>query len=129
LIDDLCPGLRRLQLHISFHGPVPVTDELTPTEIESDYEKNTGLAICRLFKNPNVPNIAAALVAGHAPFCWAANAMEAAHTAVVLEYVAKMASYTVGIEPNPHPISRELHDKHYLRKHGRGAYYGQVSNQ
>ena len=113
----------------SFHGRVPVTDDLTPTEIESDKGKNTGLAICRLFKNHDVPNIPAALVAGYAPFCWAANAIDAAHTAVILEYVAKMALYTVGIEPDSQPISQELHNKHYLRKHGRGAYYRQVSNQ
>ena len=98
----------------SFHGRVPVTEDLTPAKIESDYEKNTGFAICRLFKTANVPNIRAALVAGHAPFCWAANAMEAAHTAVILQYLAKIVLYTVVMAPSSQPISRELHDKHYF---------------
>jgi len=98
----------------SFHGPVPVTGELTPAKIESDYEKNTGFAICRLFKTANVPNIRAALVAGHAPFCWAANAMEAAHTAVILQYLAKIVLYTVVMASSSQPISRKLHDKRYF---------------
>ena len=69
--------------------------------------------------------VPAALVAGHAPFCWGVNAAEAAHHAVVLEYVAKMAYYTLGIHSGAAPLPRELHDTHYLRKHGANAYYGQ----
>lgn len=109
----------------SFHGPVPVTNDLTAKEVAGDYEKNTGLAICRAFANTDPMSIPAVLVAGHAPFCWGPTVAAAAHNAVILEYVAKMAYYTVGINPDAKPLQRELHDKHYLRKHGRGAYYGQ----
>jgi L-ribulose-5-phosphate 4-epimerase len=112
-----------------FHGPVPVTEALTADEISGDYEKNTGIAICRIFKNADASAIPAALVAGHAPFCWGANAAEAAHNAVILEYVAKMAYYTVDLRPDAKPVERELHDKHHLRKHGPSAYYGQRSKE
>lgn len=108
-----------------FHGPVPVTDILTSDEISTDYEKNTGIAICRIFTNSDPMAIPAALVAGHAPFCWGATPADAAHNAVVLEYVAKMAYYTLGVRPDAPAIQRELHDKHHLRKHGPSAYYGQ----
>ena len=112
----------------SFHGPIPVTDRLSAKEIDGDYELETGTAICRKFKNAKLdPNaIPAVLVAGHAPFCWGANAAEAAHQAVILEYVARMASHTISINAESRPLARELHDKHFLRKHGRNAYYGQV---
>ncbi len=112
-----------------FHGPVPVTDTLTADEVASDYEKNTGVAICRIFKNSDPISIPAALVAGHAPFCWGKSATDAAHNAVILEYVAKMAYYTIGVSSDVQPIQRELHDKHHLRKHGPGAYYGQGSGR
>lgn len=108
-----------------FYGPVPVTDQLTPAELAADYEKSTGIAICRLFQNSDPMAVPAALVAGHAPFCWGVNAADAAHNAVVLEYVAKMAYYTLGIHSSAASLPRELHDKHYLRKHGANAYYGQ----
>ncbi len=108
-----------------FHGPVPVTPDLQPEEIADNYEKNTGLAICRLFNQLGTDRIPAVLVAGHAPFCWGTTPAEAAHNAVILESVARMAYYTVGIASAAEPISRELHDKHYLRKHGSKAYYGQ----
>jgi L-ribulose-5-phosphate 4-epimerase len=109
-----------------FHGPVPVTPCLTAEEIAGDYEKNTGLAICRVFDQLGTDDVAAVLVAGHAPFCWGISAADAAHNAVLLESVARMAYYTIGIAAEADPISRELHDKHFLRKHGRSAYYGQV---
>jgi L-ribulose-5-phosphate 4-epimerase len=109
-----------------FHGPVPVTEDLTPDEIAGDYEKNTGTAICRLFDRLKTESIPAVLVAGHAPFCWGATPAEAAHHAVILESVARMAYYTVGIAEHAQPLARELHDKHYLRKHGSKAYYGQA---
>jgi L-ribulose-5-phosphate 4-epimerase len=109
-----------------FHGPVPVTDCLSPDEIASEYEKNTGLAICRVFEAIDPLAVPAVLVAGHAPFCWGRTVAEAAHHAVILEAVARMAYYTVGLVEQANPISRELLDKHYLRKHGTGAYYGQV---
>ena len=108
-----------------FHGPVPVTDELTPQEIATDYERNTGVAITRLFDRLGFPAIPAVLVAGHAPFCWGASPAESAHNAVILESVARMAYYTIGIADEPAPLSRALHDKHFLRKHGSQAYYGQ----
>jgi L-ribulose-5-phosphate 4-epimerase len=108
-----------------FHGPVPVTDNLTPEEVATDYEANAGIAICRAFKNVDPMAIPAVLVAGHAPFCWGANASEAAHNAVILEYVAKMAYYTLAIRSDAASLQQDLHDKHYLRKHGSSAYYGQ----
>lgn len=109
-----------------FHGSVPVTPSLTAEEIAGDYEKNTGLAICRVFERLGTDDVPAVLVAGHAPFCWGTSAAEAAHNAVILESVARMAYYTIGIAAHAEPISRELHDKHFRRKHGRNAYYGQV---
>ncbi len=110
-----------------FHGAVPVTHNLTPEEIATAYEKNTGLAICRRFDELGTESIPAVLVAGHAPFCWGENAADAAHNAVILESVARMAYYTVGINSSATAIAKELHDKHYLRKHGSAAYYGQTN--
>jgi L-ribulose-5-phosphate 4-epimerase len=113
----------------SFHGSIPVTERLSTTEIEGDYELETGAAICRTFSNLDPNAIPAVLVAGHAPFCWGADAAEAAHHAVILEYVARMACHTLSINHESRPLARELHDKHFLRKHGRNAYYGQVRTQ
>jgi len=113
----------------SFHGPIPVTARLSPSEIEGDYELETGAAICRTFSELDPLAIPAVLVAGHAPFCWGASAAEAAHHAVILEYVARMACHTLSINAESRPLARELHDKHFLRKHGRNAYYGQVKTQ
>ncbi len=113
----------------SFHGPVPVTERLTATEIAGDYELETGKNICRAFADLDADSVPAVLVAGHAPFCWGANASTAAHNAVILEYVAKMAYHTLLINAESRPLARELHDKHFLRKHGRNAYYGQVKTQ
>jgi L-ribulose-5-phosphate 4-epimerase len=112
-----------------FHGPVPVTERLNPSEIAGDYELETGKAICRTFAAIDPNSIPAVLVAGHAPFCWGANPAEAAHNAVILEYIARMASHTLLINAESRPLARELHDKHFLRKHGRNAYYGQVKTQ
>ena len=113
----------------SFHGPIPVTARLTASQIEGDYELETGVAICRVFSELDPLAIPAALVAGHAPFCWGTTAAEAAHHAVILEYVARMAAHTLSINAESRPLARELHDKHFLRKHGRDAYYGQVKTQ
>lgn len=110
-----------------FYGPVPVTAELSAEEIANEYERNTGTAICRAFANLDPDAIPAVLVAGHAPFCWGKDAHEATHNAVVVEYVAKMAYRSLGINPGAKPLPGELHDKHFLRKHGKTAYYGQVS--
>ncbi len=112
-----------------FHGSVPVTERLSASEIAGDYELETGAAICRTFSKLDPDSIPAVLVAGHAPFCWGANAAEAAHNAVILEHVARMASHTLSINDESRPLARELHDKHFLRKHGRNAYYGQVKTQ
>jgi L-ribulose-5-phosphate 4-epimerase len=110
----------------SFHGPVPVTPRMTPEEIARDYEQQTGAVICRTFAKIDPEAIPAVLVAGHAPFCWGKDVAEAAHHAVILEYVARMALHTLTINAESRPLARELHDKHFLRKHGRNAYYGQV---
>ena len=112
-----------------FHGPVPVTPRLTPDEIATDYERNTGLAICRLFDQLGTDETPAVLVAGHAPFCWGPSPGAAAHNAVILESVARMAYYTIAIAADAAPLSAELHDKHFLRKHGKDAYYGQVNSK
>jgi L-ribulose-5-phosphate 4-epimerase len=112
-----------------FHGPVPVTPRLTAQEIGGEYELETGLAICRMFEKLDPDAIPAVLVAGHAPFCWGPSAAEASHNAVILEYVARMACHTISIRDDSKPLARELHDKHFLRKHGKNAYYGQVKTQ
>ena len=113
----------------SFHGEVPVTRCLTPDEIASDYEKNTGSVICRHFNEVDPDAVPAVLVAGHGPFCWGATAAVAAHNAVILESVARMAYYTLTIAPDAQPIASHLRDKHFLRKHGSNAYYGQEKAQ
>ena len=112
-----------------FQGEIPVTNCLTPDEVAGDYEKNTGIVICRLFQNLNPNSVPAVLVAGHGPFCWGPTATAAAHNAVILESIARMAYYTVSLAGDVQPIASELHDKHFLRKHGRGAYYGQVKDK
>ena len=109
-----------------FHGPVPVSDALTPEEIESDYEANTGVAIIRRLHGCDPLACPAILVAGHAPFCWGKSAAEAVHTAVIVEELAAMAWQTLTINPAAAPISEALRDKHYYRKHGAGATYGQI---
>lgn len=112
-----------------FHGSVPVTARLTSSQIAGDYELETGKAICRTFARLDPDSIPAVLVAGHAPFCWGSNAASASHNAVLLEYVARMAYHTLLINAESQPLARELHDKHFLRKHGSNAYYGQVKTQ
>ena len=108
-----------------FCGSIPVTAPLTPAEIDADYEANTGVAIVRLLEGREALGCPAALVAGHGPFCWGKSAMAAAQTAVVVEELAAMAWQTVTINPQATPIPAVLRDKHYYRKHGDKAYYGQ----
>ena len=108
-----------------FHGPIPVTPDLTPAEIGGEYEKATGEAIIRTFKDLDPNAIPGVLVAGHAPFTWGKSAGDAVHNAVSLEYIARMATWTLSVNPDAKPLARELHDKHFLRKHGAEAYYGQ----
>jgi L-ribulose-5-phosphate 4-epimerase len=108
-----------------FHGPVPVTKPLTPAQIRQDYEANTGHAIVRRFAKLDPLRAPAVLVAGHAPFSWGKTPAEAAHMAVIVEEIAVIAFQTLAANPKARAISQHLHDKHFLRKHGRGAYYGQ----
>jgi L-ribulose-5-phosphate 4-epimerase len=108
-----------------FHGAVPVTDCLTPEEIASDYEANTGVAIIRRMQGCDALACPAILVAGHAPFCWGKNVADAAHNAVIVEELAAMAWQTLTINPQAEPISKALRDKHHFRKHGPNASYGQ----
>ncbi len=108
-----------------FRGSVPVTEALTPSQIRSDYEANTGHAIVRRFAKLDPLHSPAVLVSGHAPFCWGTTAAAAAHTAVVVEEIAAMAIQTLVANPKTRPISRHLHQKHFLRKHRGTAYYGQ----
>jgi len=110
-----------------FRGPVPVTEPMTQAEIRSAYESNTGQAIVRRFAALNPLEFPAVLVHGHAPFCWGRTPADAANLAVILEEVAAMAWHTVSLNPDAAPISPVLRDKHFLRKHGPGAYYGQNS--
>ncbi len=108
-----------------FYGPIPVTDELSAYEIKGDYVHNTGLAITRRFRTLSPDAIPAVLVAGHAPFAWGKTAHEAAHNAVVLEAVARMAWVTLQLNPNARQVSQALLDRHYFRKNGETATYGQ----
>ena len=108
-----------------FHGSVPVTKPLSTREIKKDYEQNTGLAILRCLKRRDPLHSPGVLVAGHAPFCWGASPAEAAHNAVVVEEIAAMACETLRANPRARPISKVLHEKHFFRKHGSTAYYGQ----
>lgn len=108
-----------------FHGKVPVTLTMTDQEIAKDYEKNTGLAIIRCLEETNPSATPGVLVANHGPFAWGKDAGAAAHNAVILESIARMAYFTLGINGAAEPVGSGLHDKHYLRKHGKNAYYGQ----
>jgi len=108
-----------------FHGPVPVTADLTPEEIAGDYEKATGEVIVRTFRDLDPDAIPAALVAGHGPFTWGPSAADAVHNAVILDYIARLATHTLSVNAEAKPLAHELHDKHFFRKHGAGAYYGQ----
>ena len=109
-----------------FHGPVPVTDSMPENEIAGEYEKNTGDAIVRRFRDRGANSIPGVLVANHGPFTWGPDVKSAAHNAVVLESIARMAFFTVNINHEASAIGKPLHDRHYLRKHGSQAYYGQT---
>ena len=108
-----------------YYGAVPVTDVMTEEEIKSDYELNTGKCIIRRFANLDPMQIPAVLVANHGPFTWGKSAAASVESMVVLEQTAMMALGTITINPKQGPISQALLDKHYLRKHGENAYYGQ----
>jgi len=108
-----------------FYGPIPVTEVMTEDEIRSDYELNTGKCIVRRFGGMDPMKMPAVLVANHAPFTWGKSAAASVESMVVLEQTATMALGTITINPQQKPISKALLDKHYLRKHGKDAYYGQ----
>jgi len=112
-----------------FHGDVPVTEVLKESEISSNYEENTGHAIAHAFHARDYSSVPAVLVANHGPFTWGPDPGASAHNAVILESVARMAYFTLGINSQASAIERTLHDKHFLRKHGRDAYYGQAKEK
>jgi L-ribulose-5-phosphate 4-epimerase len=108
-----------------WHGEVPCTRRLTAAEIRKDYEHNTGLVIAERFKKLDPERQSAVLVASHGPFTWGADVRQAVENAVTLESVARLAIETFRIRPRTPPMQPELLDKHFFRKHGPGAYYGQ----
>lgn len=111
-----------------FYGPVPCTAPLSDEAIQGSYVHETGIAIVKRFREGEGIDplaVPACLVAGHAPFVWGRNAHDAAHNAVVLEAVAKMALQTLTLRANCDAVSKALLDRHYFRKHGAGATYGQ----
>jgi L-ribulose-5-phosphate 4-epimerase len=111
-----------------FYGPVPVTEELTDDEINGDYVLNTGHAILRRFQGLDPDAVPGVLVKGHAPFAWGKTPADAAYHAVVLEAVARMAYYTATLNAACSGVSQTLLDRHYFRKHGAAATYGQAKS-
>lgn len=108
-----------------FRGEVPVTRALTKEEVDEAYEKNTGKVIIETFAGRNPAHTPAVLCAGHGPFTWGKNAADSVHNAVVLEELSKMAMWTIAINPSADKLPDHVADKHFLRKHGPNAYYGQ----
>ena len=109
-----------------FHGPVPVTEPMPDHAIAGPYEANTGKAIVERFARLDPMSMPAVLVTGHASFCWGASVGAAVETATILEEVATMAYHTILLNAEAAEISEALRDRHFLRKHGVGAYYGQA---
>jgi L-ribulose-5-phosphate 4-epimerase len=109
-----------------FYGEIPCTRKMTKAEIEGEYEKETGSVIKETFQGKDPDAMPAVLVHSHGPFAWGTDPMDAVHNAVVLEEVAFMNFHTMLLEPDIPPMQQELLDKHYLRKHGANAYYGQT---
>lgn len=108
-----------------FYGEIPCTRKMTAEEIQAEYEKETGTVIIETFKDKNPDAIPGVVVYSHGPFAWGKDAMDAVHNAVVMEEVAFMNIQTMILSPSIGPMQQELLDKHYLRKHGANAYYGQ----
>ncbi len=108
-----------------FYGEIPCTRKMTKAEIEGEYEKETGLVIAETFREKDPDAVPAVLVYSHGPFAWGKDPMDAVHNAVVLEEVAFMNFHAMMLEPGIQAMQQELLDKHYLRKHGKNAYYGQ----
>lgn len=111
----------------TFYGEVPCTRPMTPAEIAGAYDAETGNVIIETFANKSVDEVPAALVYSHGPFTWGKNAQKAVENAIILEEVAMMAWHTQMMAPEM-TLQQELADKHYFRKHGAGAYYGQKEN-
>lgn len=108
-----------------FYGELPVTRPLTQQEIEEAYEENTGHVIVETFAQIDPSAVPGVLVANHAPFAWGKNAAKSVENAVAIEAVAEMALKTLAVNPAAAAVDQYLLDKHYFRKHGAGAYYGQ----
>ena len=108
-----------------FYGEIPCTRRMTPEEIGGEYERETGNVIAETFKGLSPDDIPAVLVHSHGPFTWGTDPHNAVHNAVVLEELAFMAWHNLIMSPDIPPMQKELMDKHYLRKHGANAYYGQ----
>jgi len=108
-----------------FHGPVPLTRLLVEPEVADDYEKNTGRIIVERFAGVDPLEVPAVLVAGHGPFAWGRTAAEAVEVALVLEQIAKMAFGAMALDPHLAPLDACIQEKHFARKHGPNAYYGQ----
>jgi L-ribulose-5-phosphate 4-epimerase len=111
----------------NFYGSIPVTADMNPEEIRTDYELNTGRVIVECFQSRKIDpqNIPGVLVASHAPFAWGDTLEKAVENAIVMEFTARMALNSLALAPALAPISQTLLDKHFFRKHGPGAYYGQ----
>ncbi|HEY4328745.1 MAG TPA: class II aldolase/adducin family protein, partial [Phycisphaerae bacterium] len=110
-----------------FYGTVPCTRELTPEEIQTEYELNTGKVIVETFRTKNISpdDVPGVLIASHAPFVWGSTAQKALDNAIALEAVAQMQMNAYLLNPKISPVPQTLLDKHFKRKHGPGAYYGQ----
>ena len=110
-----------------WYGDVPVTRQLKPAEIKKDYEVNTGKVIIETFRKSKLDPLhhPAVLVASHGPFTWGKDIQGAVHNASILEFIARLNSETLRLNPKVKPMHPVLLDKHFLRKHGPGAYYGQ----
>ena len=111
--------------HADYYGEIPCTRDLTAEEINGNYEAETGNVIVETFKGKEALHVPGVLVKGHGPFSWGKDPHEAVHNAVVMEEVAKMAFRTFMLSPGIGQIDQTLLDKHFLRKHGPNAYYGQ----
>ena len=111
-----------------FYGEIPCTRMMTPAEIRDDYEANTGAVIVERFAGMDAGSVPAVLVHSHGPFTWGKNAWEAFHNSVVLEETAFMAWHDLMMNAETRPMQQELLDKHYYRKHGSNAYYGQKAD-
>jgi L-ribulose-5-phosphate 4-epimerase len=112
----------------NFYGTIPCTRPMRREEIDSDYELNTGRVIVEAFSDRRIDpmQVPGVLVASHAPFAWGETGEKALENAVVVEFAAQMAMHTLALRPDAQPIGRHLLDRHFLRKHGPGAYYGQT---